>query len=369
MKILYIIDSLSSGGAEKLVRDTVPLINQNKDVKVVVLLLTDENNVYENHLREQGIEIKIITLRKIRSPLNIFYILKYIKENNYDVVHVHLFPANYWTSIASKLIINNKPKFILTEHSTHNKRREKWYFRYIEKFVYSSFDKVISISPSTQYNLLKWLRFKNEKKRKFSIIGNGIDLNCFSQATPYKKYWIDNGLRETDKLIGMVGRFSDQKDQATVIKALINLPKDIKLLLIGEGKLKKEIEKLAVNLGVAKRVYFLGFRNDVNRILKTADIIVLSSFWEGFGLAAVEGMAAGKPVVASDVPGLSEVVQGAGCLFSQGNYNELSSIVEELFNNNTLYEKVKKNCLKRSVEYNINSMVKDYLKEYKDLLQ
>ena len=113
----------------------------------------------------------------------------------------------------------------------------------------------------------------------------------------------------------MVARFSEQKDQPTLIKAIKELPENVHLLLIGEGTLKQKNENLAKEIGVSDKVHFLGFRNDVERILKTVDIVVLSSNWEGFGLAAAEGMAAGKPVIASKVEGLREIVDGYGlCL-------------------------------------------------------
>ena len=98
---------------------------------------------------------------------------------------------------------------------------------------------------------------------------------------------------------------------------MIHLPVNFKLILVGEGPLKNSSQMLVQELCLKDRVFFLGNRDDVERIFKTADLSVLSSHWEGFGLVAVEGMAAGKPVIASNVSGLSEIVSGAGVLFEK----------------------------------------------------
>ncbi|MEB4860649.1 glycosyltransferase [Priestia megaterium] len=367
MRILHVINNLSSGGAEKLIEEALPLMNKIEGIEVEVLLLTDKNNVFDKKLIEENIHIHVLPKRKIRSPLNILDIRKQIIKGKYDIVHTHLFPTSYWTSIAFKLLFNKKPKLLITEHSTHNRRREKLYFKYMEKFIYSSFDRVISISKQTQENLTLWIDPKQKNSRKFIIIENGVNLKKYLESKPYHKSEINNDFNEDSTLLCMVGRFSRQKDQATLIKSLEDLSEEVHLLLIGEGELKEKHEILAKELGVENRVHFLGFRNDVNRILQTSDIVILSSKWEGFGLAAVEGMAAGKPVIASDVPGLREVVKDAGILFSKGNSKELAEIIDELIKDKKEYEYTSEACLRRANHFDIKSMVERYINTYKTL--
>ncbi|WP_100010093.1 glycosyltransferase [Lentibacillus sediminis] len=369
MKILHIISGLGSGGAQKLIEETVPLINDYPNVEVEVLLLNDRNNVFDKKLKNSGIKVEVIPYRNPRSPLNIFYIKKYLNNGKYDIVHVHLFPTNYWVSLASKLSFKNNHKLIFTEHSTHNIRREKWYFKYIDAFIYSNYDKVISISEKTQENLLTWLKIPNNKTNKFIVIENGINVRRFFEATPYEKSEFNGNLNKDNKLLCMVGRFGKQKDQSTIIKAMKKLPDDSHLILIGEGELKQKNEKLAKELGVRSRVHFLGVRNDVEKILKTVDLIILSSHWEGFGLAAVEGMAAEKPVIASNVAGLREVVKGAGILFEKGNSDDLVEKINMLINNRENKKYISSLCSKRANQYDINNMVEKYLNLYIEVLK
>ncbi|RKL61649.1 glycosyltransferase [Thermoanaerobacteraceae bacterium SP2] len=369
MKILHIINNLGSGGAEKLLEECLPLMNNIEGIEADILLLTDKNNVFDKKLKESGVKIDVVPLRKPRNPINIYYIRRYILEGKYDIVHAHLFPTIYWTSIASKLIFKNKPKFIMTEHNTQNRRREKSYFRYLEKFIYSSYDKIISISQQTQDNLISWIKPKQKSILKFIVIENGINIKKFIEAKPYNKLEINNKFTQDTKLICMVGSFKEQKDQATLIRAMKKLPYDIHLLLIGEGPLKEKNQTLVKEIGVEGRVHFLGFRNDIPSILKTVDIVVLSSHWEGFGLAVVEGMAAGKPVIASDVPGLREIINGAGVLFSKGDSMELATKINELFKEKDKYNDIAIKCQLKSNYYSIEKMVERYINVYRKLFR
>lgn len=369
LKILHIINNLGSGGAEKLIEEFLPIMNNMDGVHAEVLLLTDKGNVFDENLKDKGVKIKVIPLKNIRSPLNIYYIRKYILKGEYDIVHAHLFPTHYWTTLAFKFIFKHKPKLILTEHSTHNRRREKPLFKYIERYIYLNYNKVISISEKTQENLVAWLDLKRSCTDKFVVIPNGINRERFQNAKPYHKAEIHHNFTEDTRLLCMVGRFSKQKDQLTIIKAMEDLSKDTHLLLIGEGPLKEENESLAKKTGVDNRVHFLGFRNDVERIFKTSDIIILSSHWEGFGLVAAEGMAAGKPVIASDVDGLREVVSGSGRLFPKGDSKELAKIIKDLFKDRKQYEKVAQACIERAEQFGIEKMVEGYMGEYEELVK
>ena len=112
-----------------------------------------------------------------------------------------------------------------------------------------------------------------------------------------------------------------------------------------------------------------GIRSDVPQILKAADINVLASHFEGLSLSSVEGMAAGRPFVASDVDGLREVVQGNGILFAEGNHRQLAEILLRLINNRDEYEKVARACADAATNYDIALMVERYHQVYNELCQ
>lgn len=366
MKVLYIINNLGSGGAEKLIEDTLPILNKKENIEAELLLLTEKNNVFAESLKKQGIEINIIETDNIYSPTNIISIRRFIKDKNFDIIHAHLFPSIYWTSLATKTLLNSEFKLILTVHYTYNRRRDHFFFKTIDKFIYNEYDKVISISQKAQDNLLHWLGVN--KKNKFSVIKNGVNTQKFNEAEEYKKNELCSTCTENNIFITMVGRFSEEKDQKTLIRAIEQFDENVHLILVGEGKLIDEHKEYVEKFNLDNRVHFLGFRNDIEKILKTSDIIVLSSHCEGFGLAAVEGMAAGKPVIASDVSGLREVVNGAGLLFEQGDKEELAEIINKLIKDDKYYIGVVKKCLKRAGKYELEKMVDSLVTTYESLL-
>ena len=363
--MLHIINNLASGGAEKLLEELTPIMNQFRDVEAEILLLTDKNNVFYESVIKKGVNVKIAKYNSIYDPRNIFEMHRYIKEGKYDIVHSHLFPTQYWVAISRLFYKNQKMKFITTEHNTYNRRRKWFFFRPIDKCIYSKYDLIISISEKTKYNLIEWIDPKQESVDKHIVIENGIDLESIENALAYNKDEIIKSLDSDAKLVCMVGRFTEQKDQPTLIKAISKLPDNVHLILIGEGELKNINENLAKKLSVSHRVHFLGFRPDVPQILKTIDIVVLSSHWEGFGLTAVEGMAAVKPVIASKVDGLSEVVNEYGLIFEEGNENELASLIERLTEDEQFYTETAQSCKERSKDFSIQKTVDSLLNVYR----
>ena len=367
MKVLHIINNLGSGGAEKLLEDLIPLMNKMENVEVDILLLTDEKNVFHDSLINKGVKVDVVKYRNMYDIRNIFEIKKHIVDGDYDIVHTHTFPTQYWVALSRMFIGNKKVKFITTEHSTHNRRREKFYFRYIDKLIYSQYDSIISITEKTRDNLIDWIDPKHKKIDKHVVIENGVDIAKIKAALPYKKNELINGITENTKLICMVGRFSEAKDQPSLIRAVSKLSRDIHLILVGEGPLMGDNEELAEELGISDRVHFLGFRQDIPRILKTVDIVVLSSNWEGLSLASIEGLASGKPFIASKVPGLEEIVEGHGVLFEKGNYNQLCEIITSLLNDSKIYNETAKSCVQQSKKYELKNTVISLWKLYKKI--
>lgn len=357
MRVLHIINSLRMGGAEKLLADSLPLYQQF-DVEVDLLLLDAENTPFLDELKQKFIgEIFTTKVKNCYSPLQILAIRKYIK--NYDLVHCHLFPVLYWTAIA-KMFFDRSKKLIFNEHNTYNRRLSNSLFLYIDRFIYLFYEKIIAITPQVEKILIEKLKLSPQK---VEIVYNGLLIQQYQDAQPYHK---TEFFAEDDKIIIQISRFQLQKDQKTLIKALTLLPNQYKLLLVGDGELRPDCEKLAVELNLQNRIRFLGNRTDIPRLLKTADIAVQSSHWEGFGLSAVEAMASGKPIIASDVAGLGDVVRGYGLLFEKENAHHLAQQIL-LLENPELCQKVIEKVKRRASDFHISKMVEHYIKIYRNL--
>lgn len=361
MKILHIITSLELGGAERLLTELAPY-QRDKGNIVKVMILSDKGAVFKQKLEDNGIEVIVAESNSIKSAKNIFSILKEIKKGNYDIVHTHLVHAQYWTRIA-KLFDLKKRIYITTEHSTSNRRRDSKLMRIIDKFIFSGYQKIVSISEATDKSLKKWLK-RNDKG--FEVIHNGIDIQKFVDAIPLEKKELL--LKDDDIILMMVSRFHESKNQKGVVEALKWLPTKYKLVFVGDGKLEDDVKKFCENSYLMNRVRFLGMRRDIPNLLKTADIIVQYSFFEGFGITAIEGMAAGKPIIASDVPGLNQVVEGAGLLVDINDSRQLAKAILSL---RTIekYEEVVEKCIERSKKYTLAWCGDNYLDLYKRELE
>ena len=216
---------------------------------------------------------------------------------------------------------------------------------------------------------MAWLAPEEGARDRYLVIGNGVELEDFHTAVPYRNEELGLPADQEIRLLCMVSRFAEAKDHRTLIAAMAKLPETVNLLLAGDGPLQASCVSFAESMGLDRRVHFLGFRSDVARILKTADIIVMSSHWEGHSLAAIEGMAAGKPFVASDVEGLAPMVEGAGLLFPEGDDAALAETIARLLDDPVLYEEISRKCLLQAKKYGIKEMVEQHEKLYRSLVE
>ena len=166
----------------------------------------------------------------------------------------------------------------------------------------------------------------------------------------------------------MVSRFVASKDQMTVLRAMRLLPNDIQLILVGDGENLEACKTFAERQGLSDRIQFAGNQSDVKAWIAKADVGIQSSKWEGFGLTAVELMAAGKPVVATDVEGLRQVVEGAGLLFPVGDEERLATMGTRLLDDESYYKQIAGKCSERAKLYDIHVTVDQYLEIYNEIV-
>lgn len=274
----------------------------------------------------------------------------------YDVVHTHNTACQLFGAIAS---LASCTHLVTTEHNTYNRRRGNPLLRHIDRWMYGRYDRIVCISAKTHEALSESVGIDESRA---VTINNGIDTSKFKSAVPASL-----GTGAKTRLM-MVGAFREQKDQDTIIRALAMLPADVHLWLVGDGPRRNILTGLTAKLGLADRVHFTGIRTDIPELMTAADIIIMSSHWEGFGLAAVEGMAAGRPVIASDVDGLREVVDGAGLLFSPGNPESLTAAIDSLIHDRGLLAVTATACRERANLYSITPMTQSYAELYNTIL-
>ncbi|WP_455621229.1 glycosyltransferase [Parabacteroides sp.] len=348
MKILHVINSLEVGGAQRLLSDLLPIMVRSHEVDLLVL--RDSQSAFANKIRNSGVKIHSLHAKYLRNPMLIFKIRPYLE--GYDVVHVHLFPALYWTSLALKISSKLRVVLCYTEHSTDNLRRRLSVLCGVEKFIYNSYSRIFCISRSTKGNLSNWI---NDSSGRLIVLPNGTDLAEFRKV---------HKASNEKRIVIMVSRFSIQKDQATLIRAMESVSDNVRLWLVGDGPTMANCKLLVEKLGLDNRVIFLGIRSDIPELLAQATIGVQSSHWEGFGLTAIEIMAAGLPLIATRVPGLADVVGDAGLFFKHEDHVELAGKINALLSDEEMYNEYVGRGQKRSEDFAIETVANRYLDEY-----
>lgn len=350
MKVLHITNDLSAGGVVVLLKDILPALKRI-GIDVQLLVLSERNNEYEAAFSQSDIPVFYTGKHSIFSPRQLFKL--YSLLNKYDLIHAHNFPPNYWLFFSSLFIKRkNSPALVATEHSTYNLRRKIKALSVLEKIIYGRYDYIIAISRQTEESLTQWVP---KIQHKIITIHNGIQLSSFAHAIPFPIHELISTHQRENKYVLMAARMSVEKDHDTVLLAMKELPENVHLVLAGTGPLLNKVKALSEKLSLFDRVHFVGYRYDLERIMKTVDIMVQSSHWEGFGLAAMEGMASGLPVVASDVPGLSEIVDGAGVLFQKGDHHQLARIIKNLLSNSEYYRQTAMACEQRAMNFSIGN--------------
>lgn len=359
MKVLHIITSLNIGGAEKLMVDLLPRL-KGRGVEVELLLFVGNRTMFYDQLEREGVKITSFADKgSVYNPLHLIRLYRYLKKNRFDVIHTHNTAPQIFAAIVAML---SSLSLVTTEHSASNHRRNwKWY-RPIDKWMYGMYSKIICISDSTESNIREYLGCDKSDNRYLTVY-NGVDVDKFANAQPRSDYQIHK------KVVIMVAGFRYEKDQDTLIRAMQYLPKEeYELWLVGDGVRRSELENLVATLGLNELVKFWGIRGDVPSLLKSSDVVVMSSHWEGLSLSNIEGMSVGKPFIASDVDGLHEMTQGAGLLFTHGDDKQLAELIQALMNDEGYYKQVAAQCLDRARQYDISRMAEGYLGVYGELV-
>ena len=384
MKILHIITSLQTGGAETLVVNLMPrFLALGHEVGVVVF--NGRRTPLMERLERECPECRIYCLGHSYYSLTYIFQLARIMRH-YDVVHTHNSSPQLFAAIAN---IVCRKRLVTTEHSTNNRKREQGgLLRQVDRWMYRHYDKVICISEIAEQKLREYLnvngnetltlrrtkdegrktkdegrRTKDENSKLKTLnnictINNGVDVEAIHQAAPISE------LQSERFVTVMVAGFREAKDQDTLIRTMALLPEGYELWLVGDGVRRDCLERLALTAGVKDRVKFLGLRTDVPRILKTADVVVMSSHWEGLSLSNIEGMSAGKPFVASNVNGLREVTDGYGLLFPHEDAEALAKVIQKLHDEPDFYRQVAEKCYERAKQFDISEMVARYNEVY-----
>lgn len=305
--------------------------------------------------------IKLIELNMQKTPWGFVFaylkLRKILAKNKPDVLHSHMFHANI---MARLLRLTTKiKKLICTAHNTNEGGRIRMRLYRITDFL-ADINTNVSIEAVDSFT-----RKKAVKNGNMQVMYNGIDTQKFA----LKNSSLDIYIAKNKFCFIAIGRLAEQKDYPNLLNAAALLKQtepDFCILIVGDGELKIQLQRLAKDLQVDEQVYFLGLRDDVASLINAADTFVLSSAWEGFGLVVAEAMACEKPVVATDCGGVGEVIGHCGILVHPQNSQALAQAMRTVMGM-TIEQRATMggNARQRIVEhFSINTITQQWLDIY-----
>lgn len=311
-KILHIAQS--AGGVAEYIYILLKSMNNEKYENILIcsneykniqkISNLDIDRYYIEMVREINIKKDFKAIKKIR---------KIINEVKPDIVYLHSSKAGGLGRLA---ISKKKIKIIYNSHgwyfNAQISKKKKILYTIIEKILALNTNEIINISKSEYESAINK---KIANKTKMKIINNAINFEKFANGIENRKK-IRNKYKIPDDsiVIGVVGRLSEQKDPITTIKVFSTLCKkynNLYCMFIGDGELKNEVVQYSINEGIKEKVIITKWVEDTEKYISSIDIAMLPSKWEGFGLAILEYIAAKKPIVASNVGGISNILEKA----------------------------------------------------------
>ncbi|MEK6727624.1 MAG: glycosyltransferase family 4 protein [Candidatus Omnitrophota bacterium] len=327
MNILYIANHLNTGG----ITSYLLILARGLKKRGHNIYLASSGGVKLPQFIEEGVNFVRIPIKTKQelSPKIILSMLKLhgiIKKNNIDVIHSHSRTTQVLGCLLSR---STGAAHIFTCHGFFKRRALRRIFPCWGK-------KVIAISEQVKEHLINDF---GVRKDDIVLIHNGIDVNSFKPVSGAKKEEarFKLGLSK-GALIGIVARLSDVKGHVYLIEAfkkVLEKTPDAQLLIAGEGKMKDELVSLIQRFGINKSVYFIPEVEDTRDVLSAIDVFVMPSLKEGLGLALMEAMACGLPVVGSDIGGIRSLIKNRvnGLLVKAADAEGLSKAISELLQN------------------------------------
>ena len=366
-KILYLIESDDPGGAENVV---LALVEYFKHKHPIIIGCLKRGWIYDQ-LLARGFDPKVIRTNK--GPVDVrllSHLIQLIKKEKVDLIHSHLFDINFYSSIAAR--ITGVPH-LCTEHGDiHHPSKTSRNNHIKPKILSICSHKIVFVSRYTQEAFCK---ISSVCERKSAVIYNGLDIAGFGESINVENKKMELGLRQEDMVVGNVGSLYSVKGQTYLLKAakivLQRLP-NVKFAIIGRGGLEPELKEEARKLNISDNVLFLGFREDTHELLKVMHVFVLPSLSEAMPLSLIEAMACCLPCVASNVGGISEVIDDdlTGFTIPPADPQALADKITYLLKNPESAREIGKRAFhKVKANFDLQTMIDNYSVIYNEITQ
>ena len=362
-RVLHVIPNFGAGGAERLVVDLMEATDKERFEVAAVSLYPESGTILEEEIKEKGLKVYFLNKRRGLDLRMIPQLYRLFRAFCPDVVHTHLYVLRY---TLLPMLFCRVPVRVHTVHNVAQKEVDR-----IGKLVHWIAFRLGGVVPiSISREVANTVRAVYGRGIHTPVIYNGIPTTRFVSRAGR-----DNAKKEKDVVLLHVGRFAPEKNHLLLIEAFALALKEyptMQLWLVGDGALRPAVERLVKEKGLDKMVLFIGVIPNVADFLADCDLFVLSSDWEGFGIVIAEAMAAGKPVIATAVGGVPELVEDGvtGILVPSRDPQALAQAILRLVKDPDLRQRMGKAAQERALErFDIARTAREYEALYLKLLE
>jgi len=326
LRICHLITELGPAGAERVVWELARRLDRRLFETRVIALRGGQVGEW---LAEAGVDVNVLGVRGKWDATKLRELVRMLRRDRIDVLHTHLFHADLAGRAAAYLA--SVPHVVHTVH-TAEARFRPWRFAFA-RLAGGACERIVAVSRSARDH---HARRAGLPLSRYTIIPNGVDAGDYARDETarrrLRRHW---GAAPQEPVVIFVGRLAEEKGIETLLAAarLLDARGAAPLfVIVGDGPRRRLVDRSIAADALGGRVRVLGFTRDIRGVLSAADIFVMPSRWEGFGLAAAEAMAAGLPVIATRIAGLSDlVVEGRTALMIDvGDGNALAEGIARL---------------------------------------
>ena len=360
--VLMMTDVTGRGGAERALVDLAIRLDRTR-YNVTVCATRSAGN-YQPVLDAAGVRTIVLNRNSRWEAYKLLGLLTLLRRERINILHTHLFGSNTWGRVLGRLA--RVPVVISHEHWSSKSGREVW----VDRLLYRLSDRILVPSEASKRTVMA---MEGIPTRYLRVLYNGVDISHFSPGTHSRcEVRGELGLACDELVVGTVGRLSPEKGGVDVLVRAVELLRHdhprARLVVVGDGPLRPDLEKLADDLG--SDMVFTGTRTDIARLLSAMDIFVLPSLMEAMPIALLEAMAMRLPVVATKVGGVPEIVDDGvnGLVVPPGDEAALHSALHLLVGNPTLMSTLARAGQERvQTDFTLDTMVENVEQLYEEL--
>lgn len=351
LAVMQVVSNLNIGGAQEVVHT---LAENLAEAGCHTVVCTFQDGSLRQSIEQLGIPVEVLPERRhsvVAFPWYVAEMLQLrralgdlVKKHQIDVIQTHLLRSldflvltlRYRRNLLVFWTIQNANFFLREDHLRKHKwllGPKQWGYRLLYRLTTRWVNGFIAVSDDVKASILKTIGPIPEDK--ITIICNSVDVRRYQRSVDKVHIRRQLGLAENARLMAAVATFKTQKGHRYLIEAVQSvIPHfpDLHILLIGDGELREELQAQTRKAGLDEHIHFLGFRQDIPDLLAASDYFVLPSLWEGLPMALVEAMAAGLPIVATEVSGTKQVMVSGetGLLVPPGDARQLAEAMSYL---------------------------------------